>query len=608
MRVIARHQELMARFLSTQRRVMLTYLSAHAGGVVARRVPRGAASAVIDRPPAVVAPSVPAVALPRSTLSVEPLPAATVTAGLAPNGVVLVIDDGAGVGQALVARLGRAGRRVALVRSGEAPAGDAESIAADLDSTTGVERLLAHVGTSHGRVAALVHLRLLQPVPDEAEWSARASVEARRLFLLAKACRADLEASAGQGGAALVAATGLGGAFGLGSAQPSSAFPGQGAAAGLVKTLALELVGVRARAVDLDPREPADVVASRLEAELWCDDGQVEVGYAGARRVGVRPVPSALGDQPAVAPDASWVWLVTGGARGITADICLELAARYRSTFVLAGRSALPSSVEEAETAGVTDMAALKAAIIRGLKSGGQAVTPAVVDRAYQQLLRDRETRANLEALARTGARVQYAQVDVRDEAALGALVDGVYASFGRLDAVLHGAGIIEDKLVKDKPVESFDRVFETKVRSAFTLSRRLRPESLRALVFFTSVAGRFGNRGQADYAAANEVVARLAWHLDRHWPGRVVAIDWGPWDKLGMVSAELRAEFHRRGVTLIPSAEGRRALDAEVCFGPKGVAEVVVGDGPWGAVCEPAGGAARAREHARAAAEERGA
>ena len=56
-------------------------------------------------------------------------------------------------------------------------------------------------------------------------------------------------------------------------------------------------------------------------------------------------------------------------------------------------------------------------------------------------------------------------------------LIDDVYRTHGRLDGVIHGAGIIEDKLVEEKTPESFDRVFDTKVRSAFLLSRLLRPE-----------------------------------------------------------------------------------------------------------------------------------
>src|SRR6185295_10579490 len=179
--------------------------------------------------------------------------------------------------------------------------------------------------------------------------------------------------------------------------------------------------------------------------------------------------------------------------------------------------------------------------------------------------------RDNLAALRKLGATVRYYPVDVRDADAFGGLIDEIYRSFGRLDGVIHGAGVIEDKLIADKTPESFERVFDTKVDSALVLSRKLRPDALKFMVFFSSVAGRFGNRGQGDYAAANEVLNKLAICLDRAWSARVVAINWGPWDTPGMVSPELRKQFAKRGVELIPTSTGLRLLQEELDFGHRG-------------------------------------
>src|SRR5690606_1071695 len=165
--------------------------------------------------------------------------------------------------------------------------------------------------------------------------------------------------------------------------------------------------------------------------------------------------------------------------------------------------------------------------------------------------------------------------------AAFGGLIEAIYKTHGRVDGVIHGAGVIEDKRLEQKSDDSFDRVFETKTRSAFTLSRKLRPDSLKFLVFFSSMAGRFGNRGQSDYAAANEVLNKLAIVLDRKWPARVVAINWGPW-QTGMVSPEVQRQFAQRGVQLIPPADGARVLDEELRKGTGGEVEIVLGDGPW--------------------------
>ncbi len=125
----------------------------------------------------------------------------------------------------------------------------------------------------------------------------------------------------------------------------------------------------------------------------------------------------------------------------------------------------------------------------------------------------------------------------------------------GRLDAVFCGAGVIADKRLADKTVESFRTVMSTKLAAARVLAEAIQPDGLRYLVFFGSVAGRFGNRGQTDYAAANAWLATLARQLDRDWPGRVLTVDWGPWDEVGMVAPELRRAMAARGVALLPPA-----------------------------------------------------
>jgi NAD(P)-dependent dehydrogenase (short-subunit alcohol dehydrogenase family) len=166
------------------------------------------------------------------------------------------------------------------------------------------------------------------------------------------------------------------------------------------------------------------------------------------------------------------------------------------------------------------------------------------------------------------GSRVFYYRADIRDAASTDELLRRVYETHGRIDGLVYGAGVIEDKLIGDKTPESFDRVFDTKALAIFHLSRSLRPESLKFFVIFSSVAGWAGNRGQVDYVAANEVLNRMALHLSAQWNRRVVAIDWGPWEKAGMVTAETRRQFLERGVGLVPPDGGRRFLLDEIRFG----------------------------------------
>ncbi len=149
----------------------------------------------------------------------------------------------------------------------------------------------------------------------------------------------------------------------------------------------------------------------------------------------------------------------------------------------------------------------------------------------------------------------------------------------GGIAGVIHGAGVIEDKLLRDKTPESFDRVFGTKVDSALTLARKLDPAKLKFFALFASITSRYGNRGQSDYAAANEVLSKLACDLDRRWPGRVVSVAWGPWAEVGMV-ADLEKHLVARGLKLIEPAVGAGFAVDEVVFGAKGEPEVLVAGG----------------------------
>jgi hypothetical protein len=121
--------------------------------------------------------------------------------------------------------------------------------------------------------------------------------------------------------------------------------------------------------------------------------------------------------------------------------------------------------------------------------------------------------------------------------------------------------------------------VFDTKVQSAMNLSRHLNPERLRFCVFFASIASRYGNRGQADYAAANEVLSKLASDLDRRWSCRVFSVAWGPWSSVGMVS-ELEKHLAARGVSLISPEFGRAQFADELTYGSKGDCEVLIAGG----------------------------
>ncbi|MEZ4238076.1 MAG: SDR family NAD(P)-dependent oxidoreductase [Myxococcota bacterium] len=340
---------------------------------------------------------------------------------------------------------------------------------------------------------------------------------------------------------------------------------------GLVKTVAKEWPQRSVRRIDLDPQEPTAAHAAALLPELLDPSGPSEVGHHAGQRLGrrfaphelVAPDPTALEAADSLALDEQAVVLLTGGARGITARVAVVLAERYRCRLVLVGRSPAPAAAEAPAWADAHTDADLRAAIL----ARGEARAPAEVERKLRRIKAERQMRETFASVRAAGSPLEYHAADVRDADAVRELMDDVYRRYGRLDVVLHGAGVNEDKLLRDKTRESFLRVYDTKVAGAHNLVRGLRADT-RAVVFFSSVAGAFGNRGQADYAAANDALDDLARTLDGSITARVVSIGWGPWGGGGMVTPELERQYHQRGVGVIDPVDGVERLLNELTAG----------------------------------------
>ena len=440
-------------------------------------------------------------------------------------------------------------------------------------------------GRATEALAGLIHLAALdaEPLPVDAgvdAWRRQLQRQDKSLFLMLQALNPALI-----DGAYVIAATALGGLFGRGDAPAVLSL--QGGAPGLLKSLREERAALRVKAVDTDPAQALQARVDALFDEIEVDGGRQEVGYPAGRRTEFHTVAAGVDIDPA--RDAGLndiVVLATGGARGITAEVLRELA-RPGNTLVLTARSALPEN-EAPELAALVDADALRRHFIAQVRSGASVMKPGEINRHVQALLGLREMRANIADFRAAGAAVEYHAVDVIDEQAMRALVQGVLQRHGRIDGVVHGAGVIEDKLLVDKSSQSWSRVVETKVLGLLLLQTLVPASSLKFLSVFSSVAGRYGNSGQSDYATANELMNRICEHLRGRWgPSvNVNALCWGPWGATrfgaGMVTAETEAKFAAKGVSLVSAAVGRRLFRHELARPAGGPVEVVCGAGPW--------------------------
>ena len=444
-----------------------------------------------------------------------------------------------------------------------------------------IRRQIQRIRDQEGAIAAILHLHGLNPVEttDLPTWQAVYATHLESLLYASQCCLDDLQ----QG--RIISYSRLGGSFGRLSS--GTGHPLAGAACGFLNCLRFELPDAHLRAVDINGLPETELVDT-IVAELLSQDAHGEVGYHDQQRMATVTVAQPHETGPfsvSTEPSGDWVLLATGGARGITADVVEELL-RPGMVLELTGRSPEPEPEAEDLAAAETTQQ-IRAALLERAAAAARKCTPAQIEAELRAVLAGREIRQRLQTMREAGATVHYHSCDARDPQAFAALIDDIYARHGRLDAVLHGAGVVEDKRVADKTPASLARVIGTKLDPVHTLLQKVRWPELKLMLFFSSVAGRYGNLGQADYGAANEALNRIALDLHHRWNQlRVLAINWGPWDA-GMASAEIQAQFRARSIVPITVAAGRRFIARELLQGQGNAVEVVAGQGPWVAQAE---------------------
>ena len=194
--------------------------------------------------------------------------------------------------------------------------------------------------------------------------------------------------------------------------------------------------------------------------------------------------------------------------------------------------------------------------LITGGRGGlGQLFAKAILDRAG-------EARVVLTGRAASSAEIQarlsYRQVDLADADQVEQLIAGIRNDYGRLDGILHCAGMTADNFILKKTRDEFARVLAPKAAGTFHLDRATRDVALDFFVLFSSISGAMGNPGQADYAAANAFMDEFAAYRNRQVAagqrhGRTRSINWPLWQAGGMGIDETGRELLERATGVQP-------------------------------------------------------
>ncbi|MGA8046221.1 MAG: SDR family NAD(P)-dependent oxidoreductase, partial [Dermatophilaceae bacterium] len=472
---------------------------------------------------------------------------------------VLVMLDEGGVGRSLLGRLEQAGATALTLEPG---------VSTD-DLSQHLEMWLAD-----GPISGVYWLAALDAESDHPDLDLEDWTEAlrRRVKALYTTMRRLWD-----GSPFLVSATRLGGYHGYDAAGATS--PMGGAVTGFTKSYKKERPDALVKAVDLAASRKTAALADLLVEETLRDPGVVEVGRGDDARWGVafveRPFPpldeDGSPDGPGgmtLGPDS--VVVVTGAAGSIVSAITADLAAASGGTFHLLDLTPEPDRDDPDLTAFAADRETLKGTLAARMKAAGERPTPVAIEKEISRLERLASAAAAINAVESAGGTAHYHCVDLTDADAVAAVAERIAEGSAQIDVLLHAAGLEISRNLPEKEPREFDLVFDVKTTGWFTLWKALSRLRIGATVVFSSVAGRFGNQGQTDYAAANDLLCKITSSMRRVRPEtRALALDWTAWGGIGMATrGSIPKIMELAGVQMLPPEAGVAWIRRELASG----------------------------------------
>ena len=477
---------------------------------------------------------------------------------------VLVMPDQGGVSKALLKQLKKRGVDTLVLD----PLADASALTDSINSWL-----------TRGPVHGVYWLPALDPGRDISEMDLAAWRTALhvRVKLLYATMRAVYEHVA-QPGTFLISATRLGGQHGYDEAGAYA--PLGGPVVGFTKTYKRERDKALVKAVDFGPKHKAAEVADALVEETLGDPGVVEVGHKSGKRwsVGLQEQPAVVGEG-GLALSRDSVFVVTGAAGSIVSAIIADLAAASGGTFYLLDKVPQPDPENPDIQRFVSDRENLKRDLFERIRARGERATPALVERELAALERAHAALGALQAVRAAGGVARYYSVDLTDADAVASAIEDVRENSGHIDALIHAAGLEISRFLADKEAREFDLVFDVKSDGWFNLLHAIGSMPLGATVAFSSIAGRFGNGGQTDYSAANDLLCKYSSSFRTTRPRtRGIAIDWTAWGGIGMASrGSIPKMMEVAGIDMLPADAGIPIVRRELVAGTRG--EVVIAE-----------------------------
>lgn len=282
--------------------------------------------------------------------------------------------------------------------------------------------------------------------------------------------------------------------------------PEHATVAGIARVVPLEAPWLDVRHIDGDA---SDWVPAVLDELGHGEEGPSAVALRGGRRW-VQAYESVAVPEPSAELRDAGVYVITGGLGGIGITLAEDLGRRVRARLTLVSRSGLPPRAE------------WDAHVARG--------TADRVGRAISAIRRIEDS----------GGEVHVVAADVTSAEDMGRVRDETLDRFGRVDGIVHAAGVAGGGMAEVKEREVAEQVMAPKLLGPLALREAFGDLDLDTVMLCSSITAVAGGFGQVDYCGANNFLDAYA-RGDHGWRARVVSVDWGGWLDVGM-AAEVEA------------------------------------------------------------------
>ena len=217
--------------------------------------------------------------------------------------------------------------------------------------------------------------------------------------------------------------------------------------------------------------------------------------------------PLSLTRAPELELGAGDVIVISGGAKGVTYRIARALAP-FKPRIVLLGRTELDPAAAYSTLRNISGTA--EKALPRLSKEKGFVAKGDQPDEETLKNLAGLNIARNVSRLCALGLKASYLCCDVADSQKVTRTLDQVAKQFGRIDGIIHGAGLIKDTFMEFMTPEDFKRVLEVKLLGGWNLYRAAKNSGLRFFAALSSLVAIQGNVGQVNYCAANRSLSAL--------------------------------------------------------------------------------------------------